>query len=402
MGMGAVWGVVGLRILVLGNNLHRDYSNVGERPFERPHCALMSIAQLTLIPTPAAHPDAAGPVAGESIRDARIEPLPSGLDHVAGAQSGDRGDPPGAEGVRERFLRTIAYQPTRQRRRGDIDAFFDWCACARLDPLAAERGHIERWRDYLQSEHVDGRLSAAHPARATATGVSTSLLRSRLSAVSLLMEFAIDEGSRKGPNAVAGVARPPAQSGADSARWLSLEEVGRLLASARAHGPLPHAVCRLLIGYGQLSSHLHLLRAGDLYSRDGEPYIRLATRRSQRVAVRLGPATLEVLRELGVDEHPLEHPMFSSSGDAQRPLSGKQAAVIMGEAAQAAGLARFNLWVAKHTFCALARHEGVSERALRDYTGCMWSGTDAWERARSEGPPLAIERLLGRLEGLSP
>ncbi len=308
-------------------------------------------------------------------------------------------------GLRARFLLAIEHLPTRSQRRYELEAFFSWCAEVGVDPLAVRRTDAERWRDHLLHHHIDARLGAerrgAKLRRAGGVGVATSTVRGRLSAASMFLAFTIDEQRRPGPNPFDGVSRPPRRDRDPKSGWLSPAQVLALLQTARAQGPLPHALASLLLTYGQLSSHVKHLRCGDLTRRAAEPgrpaarEISLVMRGLERVSVELDEDTSSSLDELGVPERPPDAPMFHVPREPTRPLSRLRVARLLEPIAEAAGIAPWDLWVAHHTFCVLALQAGIGEQGLARYLGARWSGQEKW--AAAEDPPVLIARLLRQI-----
>jgi integrase len=232
--------------------------------------------------------------------------------------------------VVERFLGSVEWLATRRVYRDDLNCWLSWCALSGVDSIAACEGEVERWCAYQRLEQSDRRTR-----HSSGAGRKDSLVRRRLGTLSRLMRFAIDEGERSAANPVAFLERPRAQDPDAKARWLSREEVSLLLEQAQCTGPLAHALCSLLVLYGQPGTHTSLLTVADVTDGPEQPTISLAMRRARRITVSLEEPTLSAIRSLDLPARQPEWPLFASETMPALPIAGKDVGRLVSAVASA-------------------------------------------------------------------
>lgn len=291
--------------------------------------------------------------------------------------------------LQEAFLNTLAWAPTRTVYRQDLASYCEWCEAEGIDPVAISREQLDRWREWMLHDQVDGRTVASPTPR---IGLSGSVVRKRIGVVSLFFEYLIERRLR-GDNAARRIERPLAQDpDAPPPRWLSTQETNRMLDAAQAIGPVEHALACLLFAYGQPAVHVGELRGHDVYLRDGAPYIQLTVRKGRKLAQPLVGRTHQAIAALG--EIAADQPLLCLPGDPGRDAFRRRVMRIILACGRAAQIPDVTLIVVRHTWQAHARLAGVPEPAIVHHSGIEWSALEQWRKSAEAEPAVAVERYL--------
>jgi len=289
--------------------------------------------------------------------------------------------------LEEGFLRSLAYDPTREIYRQDLASYVEWCEAEGVDPARATREQLDCWRDWMLYDQVDRRTRESETQR---IGLSGSVVRKRIGVVSLFFEHLKDRHVR-GDNPALLIERPPAEDpDAPAARWLSLQQTLAILNAAKAQGAVEHALACLLFAYGQPAVHVGELCGRDVFDRDGEPHIQLTVRRGRKLTEPLVGRTahaIAALGELGADE-----PLIALPGSRSRSAFRRRVMRTIVACADSAGVRDVNLIVVRHTWQALARLANVPEDVIVRHSGIEWSAREQWLQAANAS--VAVERLL--------
>lgn len=298
-------------------------------------------------------------------------------------------EPPLGE-LEEEFLRSRGWEPTRDVYRQDLASYINWCASEGIDPASSDRAALERWREWMLHDHVDGRTAGSQTRK---VGLSGSVIRRRLGVVSSFLDYLIDRLVRT-DNPTRQVERPLAQDpDGPPARWLSPAQTNAILDAAQRRGPVHHVLACLMFAYGQPAVHVGELRGRDIFERDGLPHIQLTVRRGRKLTQELVGRTRRAIESLG----PIGDgdPLVWLPGDPSSSALRRRVTRSIAASARAAGVDDVTGIVARHTWQAHARLAGVPEAAIVEHSGIEWSAAEQWRRAQ---PAAAIERLLAGLE----
>jgi site-specific recombinase XerD len=292
--------------------------------------------------------------------------------------------------LEEAFLKTLAWDPTRTVYRQDLASYCEWCEAERVDPVAISREQLDRWREWMLHDQVDGRTAASPTPR---IGLSGSVVRKRIGVVSQFFEYLIKEHRLRDDNPAQRIERPLAEDpDGPPARWLSTEETNRMLDAAEAIGEVEHALACLLFCYGQPAVHVGELRGRDVFQRDGHPYIQLTVRKGRKLAQPLVGRTHSAILALG--ELAPDQPLVWLPGNPGRDAFRRRVMRIVVACARDAGIQDVTLIVVRHTWQAHARLAGVPEPAIVHHSGIEWSALEQWRKSAEAEPAVAVERYL--------
>jgi integrase/recombinase XerD len=290
----------------------------------------------------------------------------------------------------EGFLNSRAWDPTREVYRQDLTAYMEWCRTEGVDPLASTREDLDRWREWMLHDQVDGRTAGSVTQR---IGLAGSVVRRRLGVVSVFFEYLIDERGVGATNPASQVQRPLASDpDGPPARWLTSTQTNAILHAAERNGPIPHALACLLFIYGQLAVHVGELRGRDIFERDGAPHIQLTGRLGRRLTQPLVGRTQGAIAALG--EIAADDPLVWLPGDPSPSAYRRRVTRCIAACARAAGVEDVTLIVVRHTWQANARLAGVPEDAIVEHSGIEWSVLAQWRRSVETQPAVSVERYL--------
>ncbi len=251
------------------------------------------------------------------------------------------------EEVAVRFLLGYDKAHTRSAYQSDLRCFASWCVRIGIDPLAAQRAHLD---GYARSLEADG-LAASSVAR-------------RLSVMSGLFRYAYEEGYVD-RNPAAHVRRP--RVGDDSPTLgLDLAEARRLLQAAEADGPRDHVLVCLLLLNGLRVSEVCTAHVTDLSSERGHRVLVVARKGGRRDLVPLAPLTLAaVVEHLG--ERTDGFLVLANDGGQ---LNRFQATRAIRRLTRAAGITKhISPHSLRHTAVTLALDAGAPLRDVQDMAG---------------------------------
>lgn len=264
---------------------------------------------------------------------------------------------------------------TREEYSRDLRQFFAWCSELGVDPLAAQRAHVQVYARQLEE-----------------AGRSKSTVARKLSAIAGFYRYAVDEQIiARSP---ANVRRPRVSD--ESTRFgLDRFELGRLLAIANTAGPLAYALVCILAFNGLRISEICSATVDDLSEERGHRLITVTRKGGKRQPIPLAPRTAAAVAAL---------PSMTAAGGSTPVVS---------PAPSLLGIDRFAAWrlvrrlahdagitkpisphSLRHTFCTLSLDAGVELRDVQDAMGHADPRTTRrYDRARYSLDRAATYRL---------
>lgn len=175
-------------------------------------------------------------------------------------------------GLRGAWLLSLTSDNTRRAYARDLDSYFSFLDSGAVDTLAAERKHVDLWRETLD-------------------GAPSSVAR-RLSAVSSFYSYAEDEHAVPA-NPAKRTKRPKVDADHSSTRGLSKAEAQAFLNAAREDGPRSHALAALLLFSGVRISEALGANRSDLESDTGHRVLTVTRKGGKRAKVALVPQVFD-------------------------------------------------------------------------------------------------------------
>jgi len=274
----------------------------------------------------------------------------------------------------------LAYEgATRAAYSRDLRAWFKWCAPLDLDPLTAQRAHVDAYARTLAE--VEGR--------------SPATVARHLSSISGFYRYAVSEDV-VARNPVANVRRPKVGSDTVST-GLGRDELSALISAAEADSARSFALVLLLGLNGLRVSEALGADVEDLTSERGHRVLRIRRKGGKTATVPLAPRTAEAV-EVYVGDRTTGPLFVTASGtrwhrsEAWRTLR-RLAKVAVPE--KAGSLHPHDL---RHAFVTLSLDSGASLRDVQDAAGHADPRTTRrYDRARDNldrHPTYALASLL--------
>ncbi len=251
------------------------------------------------------------------------------------------------ENVAVGFLLGYEKAHTRSAYQSDLRCFASWCARIGIDPLTAQRAHLDGYARSLEAE-----------------GLASSSVARRLSVMSGLFRYAYEEGY-VARNPAAHVRRP--RVGDESPTLgLDLAEARRFLEAAETAGSRDHALVCLLLLNGLRVSEVCTAHVTDLSSERGHRVLAVIRKGGRRDLVPLAPRTLAAVEEhLGKRTDGLL--VLANDGG---PLNRFQATRAIRRLSRAADITKhISPHSLRHTAVTLALDAGVPLRDVQDMAG---------------------------------
>ena len=236
---------------------------------------------------------------------------------------------------------------TRSAYQSDLRCFTSWCARIGIDPLTAQRAHLDGYARSLEAE-----------------GPASSSVARRLSVISGLFRYAYEEGYVD-RNPAAHVRRP--RVGDDSPTLgLDLVEARRLLQAAETASPRDHVLVCLLLLNGLRVSEVCTALVSDLSSERGHRVLVVVRKGGRRDLVPLAPRTLAAV-EQHLDGRTDGFLVLANDGG---PLNRFQATRAIRRLSRAADITKhISPHSLRHTAVTLALDAGVPLRDVQDMAG---------------------------------
>lgn len=287
------------------------------------------------------------------------------------------------------FLESQLSTRTRDSYCCDLAQYFRWLQENDKTPLNARRPDIDRYRNFL-IEPVDehGRPSQSGVQRYANSGAAR-----RISTVRSFYAYLVDRKEIDGSPAV-GV-KTPRVSRDPQGKALTVEQMRRLLASARDHGPNAEAIVALLCLNGLRVSEVCAAMVQDLRREPGGGRsILVHGKGSKEVWVALNKTTEEaVLRAVGdrtsgpIVRRPADQRRKPAAVAPLRPHTRQSVWRLIRQLGQDAGLAdemdRLHPHLARHGFIQALLDAGVGLAAVQDAARHSSSDTTRrYDRAR--------------------
>ena len=236
---------------------------------------------------------------------------------------------------------------TRSAYQSDLRCFASWCIQIGIDPLDAQRAHLDAYERSLEAE-----------------GLASSSVARRLSVMSGLFRYAYEEGY-VARNPAAHVRRP--RVGDDSPTLgLDLAEARRLLEAAETAGPRDHALVCLLLLNGLRVSEVCTAHVTDVSSERGHRVLAVDRKGGRRDLVPLAPRTLAAV-DAHLDGRVESLLLLANDGG---PLNRFQATRAIRRLTRAAEITKhISPHSLRHTAVTLALDAGVPLRDVQDMAG---------------------------------
>lgn len=245
------------------------------------------------------------------------------------------------------FLARYRVESTRKGYGLSLRQWFVFCEEHFIDPLAAQRPHIEIWARELEER-----------------GLMLSTIAAKLTAVAGFYRLAVADGLiDKDPST--HVVRPMIER-VSTTLGLTRPEFADMLAAAKASSLQDYALIRLMGVNGLRVSEMCGLNVEDLERVEGQVVAHLRRKGEKRSALPLPPRTSWVLEQL-VDGRKTGPVFRSRMGNR---LDKKAAGRVVKRIAKTAGITkRIHPHSLRHTFVTMARDSGVPDREIIATTG---------------------------------
>lgn len=262
------------------------------------------------------------------------------------------------------FLASYRNNGTRRCYQGDVSDFLTWCAVKSVDPLTAQRTHIELWSRSMEER-----------------GLAPSTVSRRITAVSMWYRFMVDEEILdKDPTRRV---KKPTVSKESFRPWLTRTELHDFLNAAEKIGGYHYALCSLLA--------LNALRIGevcnadisDLRDEQWHKTLYLWGKGDKPVVVPLPPRTIAALYEAIGDRE--EGPLILSQSGLRLSRSSARRIII-----KVAKKARIKKELSPHSL----RHSAITA-ALN--SGASLRDTQAFARHADPRTTMRYDRSRGSL-----
>ena len=246
---------------------------------------------------------------------------------------------------------------TRRAYFNDIKAWYAWCGSTGVEPLNAQRHHVDRWI----AEQTE------LPQPRTGKPAAAATVARRMSCLSGLYDYAVVDAGLIEASPVVRVKRPKVSEHSTTV-GLNEAELIELLAAAEADGPRSTALITLLA--------LNGLRVGEALSRDvehltydfGHRVLELTRKGGKRSTEALAPATSRALEAYLGDR--ITGPIFLNreAGRLCEPSVWR----LVQRLARKAGLPaadRLSPYSLRHSAITAALNAGVPFRDVQDFAG---------------------------------
>ena len=285
----------------------------------------------------------------------------------------------------------VGYPPNSARAYGnDLRAWWAWCTEADVHPFDARRHHVDAWN----------RVLSTNPLPRTGKPMGPASIRRRLSAVSKLYKYGIEQGVLS-LSPLEHVRRPPATTETASV-GLSPAEVGRLLDQAAVAGPRWSALMTLLAYNG--------LRIDEALGADVEDYrfqrghrVLRVRRKGNKVSMQpLAPVTANAIDAYLADSgERTTGPLFlSRRGGRLVQRTVFYNLTVLARRANIAAAEDISPHSLRHTFVTEALAAGVPLQDVQDAAGHVDPATTRrYDRSRlshDRHPTYALAVHLGR------
>lgn len=257
------------------------------------------------------------------------------------------------------FLAGYPNHFTRATYACDLHQWAAWLKLQDVDLLEAQRGHVQVWTAELAD-----------------LGRAPGTVARKLSAISAYYRILVIDGALTA-NPVAHVRRPKVSQ--ESTRsGLDLGEWRRLAATARAAGPLEHALVMVLGHNGLRISSACRIKVGDLYVAHNHDCIRIVAKGGKTLVVPFADSTAAAVHRLAEHDH-------LKPGDRLLRINRFQAGRIVVRLVKAAGITdkRITCHSLRHTFVTLALESGAPLHHVQAAAGhASPVTTQRYDRAR--------------------
>jgi len=258
-----------------------------------------------------------------------------------------------------RWLVSLPSDNTRRAYARDLRSLFDFLDLGGVDALAAQRTHLDLWRDNLD-------------------GAPSSIAR-RLAAVSSFYKFAGAEGVVPS-QPVQHVKRPRIDADHSATRGLSKDEARAFLAAARDDSPRSYALATLLLFTGVRISEALGANLSDMQHDSGHRVLVVTRKGGKRAKIALPAPVVDALADsLGTSAARGTEVVDSTAASADAPLfttaTGKRWAAseafrTVQRIARLAGVeGQVSPHSLRHTFATLTLDEGATLAELQDSMG---------------------------------
>jgi len=257
---------------------------------------------------------------------------------------------------------------TRRAYARDLTGWARWCAGLDVDPLHADRVHVDAWARHLTEGQA---LAPATVSR-------------RLAAVSAFYRWCVLEQHLL-TNPAVHVRRPEVDPDASTTLGLSAEQARALLAGAAAHSPRMLALVALLLVDGLRISEALGLDVNDVQSVDrGHRVVDLQREGGRTARAALPPLVADAVdtylaHRAGVDPNvdrapvgggaPVGALFVTRTSTRWRPGNAARALTALAARAGVPGAARVTPHVLRHAAITLALDAGVPLHEVQDFAG---------------------------------
>lgn len=240
-------------------------------------------------------------------------------------------------------------EPTRTNHALNVKKWFEWCRARNLNPMDAERAHIELYARQL--EEVEGKM--------------LSTIAHKLGAINRFYHFAVID--RYLPSNPAEFVRRPSVPRVSTTNGLSRSELLKILDIAQQTHPRDHALVCILGLNGIRIGELVALNIEDLSRQGGYVTLRITREKGgETPIIPLSPRTSWAVEQAiyGRTSGPL---LLNREGNR---LDKAGANRIVKRLAKKAGIAkRISCHSFRHTFITLSLDAGVSVRDVQNSVG---------------------------------
>ncbi|MCU1691959.1 MAG: phage integrase family protein [Frankiales bacterium] len=214
--------------------------------------------------------------------------------------------------------------------RQDLKSFLGWCELQCLQPLLAQRPHLELYLRWMEDR-----------------GLSPATIGRRFTAVGGLYRYAVIDGYLSADSTVA-IARPKVPWEGQHRSILHPLEFAALLTAARAEGPNSHTLVALLGMVGLRVGEACSVNVSDLHANSGYELLHVMGKGAKPATIPLPVPVLRAVREAAGDRQagPL---LLNTRGER---MTRNSAAATLARLAKAAGLMQIpSPHALRRTFC---------------------------------------------------
>jgi integrase/recombinase XerD len=251
---------------------------------------------------------------------------------------------------------------TRRAYARDLTGWVRWCGELEVDPLSADRVHVDAWARHLTEQL---QLAPATVAR-------------RLAAVSAFYRWCVLE-QHLPTNPAVHVRRPDVDPDASTTLGLTAAQARALLTAAAEHSPRMHALVALLLVDGLRISEALALHVGHVVDVDRGHRVATLRRKGGRTArVALPPLVADAIdtyladraTTAGAAVDKLGGPLFvTRTGARWRPGNAARALTALARRTGIPGAARVTPHALRHAAITLALDAGVPLHEVQDFAG---------------------------------